>query len=107
MSVIEQPIMVCNDFGATFIGVVAYPGYDPESGAGEWVMGESPVVFNLTRTRMLGVGSYSDKDLVHLCTVGPLEDDAPATAVDIFVVHHVSVVFKVTPEAWAKWDALP
>lgn len=44
------------------------------------------------------------KGLMQLCATGPTEKSKISAPADIPVLHDITAVFAITPEAWAKWQ---
>ncbi|QIG79956.1 DUF6948 domain-containing protein [Stakelama tenebrarum] len=44
------------------------------------------------------------KGLMQLCETGPTESSRISAPADIPVLHDITAVFTITPEAWAKWQ---
>ena len=45
------------------------------------------------------------KGLMQLCQTGPTEKSRISAPADIPVLHDITAVFSITPEAWSKWQA--
>ena len=45
------------------------------------------------------------KGLMELCATGPTAASRISAPADIPVLHDITAVFDITPEAWAKWLA--
>ncbi|OJY25776.1 MAG: hypothetical protein BGP11_11170 [Rhodobacterales bacterium 65-51] len=45
------------------------------------------------------------KGLMQLCATGPTGSSKISAPADIPVLHDITAVFDITPEAWAKWQA--
>lgn len=45
------------------------------------------------------------RGLMELCETGPTARSKISAPADIPVLHDITAVFAVTPEAWAKWQA--
>lgn len=45
------------------------------------------------------------KGLMQLCATGPTDKSRISAPADIPVLHDITAVFDITPEAWAKWQA--
>lgn len=45
------------------------------------------------------------RGLMELCEGGPTEMSKISAPADIPVLHDITAIFEITPEAWAKWKA--
>ncbi len=45
------------------------------------------------------------RGLMQLCETGPTEKSRISAPADIPVLHDITAVFAITPEAWSKWQA--
>lgn len=45
------------------------------------------------------------KGLMQLCATGPSASSKISAPADIPVLHDITAVFAITPEAWSKWQA--
>ncbi|PTX46525.1 hypothetical protein IQ03_03636 [Gemmobacter caeni] len=45
------------------------------------------------------------KGLMQLCATGPTGSSKISAPADIPVLHDITAVFDITPEAWTKWQA--
>lgn len=46
------------------------------------------------------------KGLMELCQSGPTSKSCISAPADISVLHDITAVFDITPEAWTKWTAV-
>lgn len=47
----------------------------------------------------------TSKGVMELCATGPTGKSKISAPTDIPVLHDITAVFHITPEAWAKWQA--
>jgi len=47
----------------------------------------------------------TSRGLMQLCDTGPTPESKISAPADIPVLHDITAVFHITPEAWAKWQA--
>lgn len=47
----------------------------------------------------------TSKGLMQLCQTGPTGSSRISAPADIPVLHDITAIFRVTPEAWAKWQS--
>lgn len=45
----------------------------------------------------------TSKGVMQLCEVGPTKTSKISSPADIPMLHGITAVFDITPEAWAKW----
>ena len=44
------------------------------------------------------------RGLMELCETGPTSNSRISAPADIPVLHDITAVFEITPEAWSKWE---
>lgn len=47
----------------------------------------------------------TERGLMELCETGPTRTSKISAPADIPMLHDITAVFSITPEAWAKWTA--
>lgn len=47
----------------------------------------------------------TERGLMQLCETGPTGKSRISAPADIPVLHDITAIFDITPEAWAKWQA--